>query len=409
VTAQRTFFGHPHAFSSLFFTELWERFSYYGMRALLLLFLVAAVESGGLGIDDRTATAIYGLYTAGVYIAALPGGWLADRVLGGQRAVLYGGVLIAAGHLMLALASQLAGFCCGLAVIVIGTGLLKPNIAALVAELYPEGGSRRDAGFTLFYMSINIGAFIAPLVTATLAAYYGWHVGFLAAAVGMGAGVAWFWTTRARLGDAGRTAPALRHGNRDRVIAWSGLALVVLTLGAAGVGLLPVSAIVLQGGAIYVLLTLSVLYFLYLFAFAGLDAHERRRIGVLLALCVASTVFWSGFEQAGSSLNLFAERYTDRLVGGFTIPAGWFQSLNATFIIIFAPLFSVLWIALARRGRDLSAAAKFVVGLLGMGGGFLVMAAAAQIVAGGALAAPTWLVLTYLLHSPPCCCSPRSR
>jgi POT family proton-dependent oligopeptide transporter len=301
---------------------------------------------------------------------------------------------------VLAVATGLQGFCAGLTIIVLGTGLLKPNIAALVAELYPEGGSRRDAGFTLFYMSINLGAFFGPLVTALLAERYGWHVGFLAAAVGMTAGVAWFWLTRARLGDAGLLASATgAQAHRERTFAWCGGLALLLVLAAAGFGLLPVSAVVLQGGAIYVILALCVLYFVYLFAFAGLDARERRHLCVLLALFAASTVFWSGFEQAGSSLNLFAERHTQRLIGSFAIPAGWFQSLNSTFIIIFAPLFSMLWIALARSGRDLSAAAKFVIGLLGMGGGFLAMAAAAAVVANGELAAPYWLVLTYLLHT----------
>ncbi|MET0292626.1 MAG: peptide MFS transporter [Steroidobacteraceae bacterium] len=395
----RTFFGHPAAFSSLFFTELWERFSYYGMRALLVLFLVGAVQSGGMGLDDRSATAIYGLYTAGVYIMSLPGGWYGDRVLGGQRAVLFGAIGIAVGHGVLAVAKDLADFCVGLAIIVLGTGLLKPNIAALVAALYPEGGARRDAGFTFFYLSINIGAFIGPLVTGALALRYGWHVGFAAAALGMGAGAIYFWLTRRRLGTAGRgmIAPA---GSRNERNFGTFIAVVLLAV-IAGIyaGFVRLDAVGLQQGAIYVLLALSLGYFVYLFAFAGLDRSERRKMWVVLALCAASTVFWSGFEQAGSSLNLFAERYTDRIVGAFTIPTAWFQSLNSTFIILFAPMFSVLWIRLGRYGHDLSPVTKFALGLLGMGGGFLVMAAAARIVAGGELAAPTWLLLTYLLHT----------
>lgn len=400
----RGFFGHPAGMSSLFFTELWERFSYYGMRALLVLFLVDQVgENGGLGLDDRTATAIYGLYTAGVYIMGLPGGWLADRVLGAQRALLIGAILIAFGHLVLALPGGLSLFCAGLTLIVLGTGLLKPNIAALVAELYPEGGSRRDAGFTVFYMAINIGALFGPFVTAWLAQRHGWHVGFLAAAVGMIAGVAWFLATRRRLGDAGRE-PASRASDpvrlaRDRRHAAIGVALLLGVLALCFAGVVPVSATLLQGGAIYVILLLSVAWFVYLLAFAGLDTHERGRVFTLLALFVASAVFWSGFEQAGSSLTLFAERFTDRVVGSFEIPTGWFQILNAAYIVVFAPLFSLLWVALARAGHDLSTPAKFALGLLGMGGGFLVMAAASKLVVDGGQVAPTWLVVTYLLHT----------
>lgn len=406
----RTFFGHPAALSSLFFTELWERFSYYGMRALLVLFLVDQVATGGMGLDDRTATAIYGLYTASVYIMSLPGGWLADRLLGGQRAVVAGGVLITAGHLLLAVPAGLTTFCAGLALIVLGTGLLKSNIAALVADLYPEGGPRRDAGFTVFYIGINLGGFFGPLVTAWLAQQYGWHAGFAAAAVGMAVGIAWFLVKRSSLGTAGRVAPmrlaALASGDttgrgaaRDLRRALGVGAPLAALLIAVAVGLLPVSAVALQAGAIYVILGLAIVYFVYLLAFAGLDGLERRRVWVLLVLFVASSVFWSGFEQGGSSLNLFAERYTDRVVGAFTIPAGWFQSLNSFFIFLLAPLFSLLWLALARRARDLSVAAKFSIGLFGMGAGFLPMVAGANIVAAGMLAAPTWLILANLIHT----------
>jgi proton-dependent oligopeptide transporter, POT family len=370
------------------------------MRALLVLFLVDAVARGGMGLDDRTATAIYGLYTASVYIVSLPGGWIADRLLGLQRAVIWGATLIACGHLILGFSGEsLAVFGLGLVVIVLGTGLQKPNIAALVAETYPEGGARRDAGFTVFYMAINIGAFVGPLVTGWLAFRYGWHVGFFAAAVGMALGLGWFLATRRWLGTAGAAGPERPPTPAMRLATLGATLAVLLRVVAMIAGVVPVSAVALQGAGIYVLLALSIAYFVYLFAFAGLDAVERRRLIVVAVLFVASSVFWSGFEQAGSSLNLFADRYTDRLLGAFEIPASWFQSLNAIFIVVFAPLFSALWITLARRSRDLSAVAKFVLGLIGMGAGFLAMAAASKIVAGGALAAPTWLVLTYLLHT----------
>jgi POT family proton-dependent oligopeptide transporter len=402
MDASRGFFGQPAGLSTLFFAELWERFSYYGMRALLLLFLVGAVQDGGFGLDDPTAAAIYGLYTAGVYVFSLPGGWVADRLIGARHAVLWGGAVIAAGHVVLALSTSLATFCAGLGVIVLGTGLLKPNIAALVAALYPEGGARRDAGFTVFYLGINLGAVLGPLVTAWLAQQYGWHVGFLAAAVGMGCGLLWFLATQARLGGAGvapvaRTVEAAMGRQRDLRVLWlGGFAIAALVVGAIASG---ADAQTLRGAAIYVILGAAVLYFGNLLVFGGLDPQQRRRMLVLLALLLASSVFWSGFEQAGSSMNLFAERHTDRLLGSFEIPAGWFQSLNAAFIIVFAPLFSWLWLALARHGADLSAPAKFVIGLLGMGLGFVVMAAAARLVAEGGLAAPTWLITAYLLHT----------
>jgi POT family proton-dependent oligopeptide transporter len=401
--ATRGFFGHPRALSTLFFVEMWERFSYYGMRALLFLFLVGAVQKGGFGLDTATAAAINGLYTSGVYIASLPGGWIADRLIGGQRAVLWGGVLITVGHLLLALAGTLGAFCAGLAVIVVGTGLLKPNIASLVAALYPEGGTRRDAGFTVFYMGINIGAMLGPFATAWLAHRYGWPVGFFAAAVGMALGLGWYLATRASLADAGRLPPPHPAGDAGRARDWRrvGVGAMVLALSAAVVasGTLGLGAVQLRGAAIWVILALALGFFGYLFFGAGLAAAEKRRVGLLGVLILASTVFWSGFEQAGSSMTLFAERYTDRLVGSFEIPTGWFQMVNSGFIIAFAPVFAALWSWLGRRGRDLSTGMKFVVGLLGMAGGFVVMAAAARLVVSGGLASPGWLVLAYLLHT----------
>jgi len=200
------FFGHPRALATLFFTEMWERFTFYGMRALLVLFLVDAVATGGYGFDDKTATAVYGLYTAAVFMAALPGGWIADRLIGAQRAVLAGGTMMTVGNLMLAIPGPPQLFFAGLAVIVLGVGLLKPNISTMVADLYPEGGGRRDAGFTIFYMGINLGAFIGPLIAGWLALRYGWRMGFLAAAVGMPLGMLQFWLSRGLLGSAGMAA-----------------------------------------------------------------------------------------------------------------------------------------------------------------------------------------------------------
>ena len=392
--------GHPRALSTLFFTEMWERFTFYGMRALLVLFLVDAVESGGYGLDDRTATAIYGLYTAAVFMAALPGGWIADRLIGAQRAVLAGGALMTLGNLMLTIPGPKELFFGGLVVIILGVGLLKPNVSTLVADLYPEGGGRRDAGFTIFYMGINLGAFIGPLIAGWLALRYGWRVGFLAAAIGLPFGLLQFWLSRHLFNGAGAQAnrndggAGLASDWRRFLVALTVFALVAALLFSGAVHLDPAR---LAKGAAYVLVGMAALYFLYLFFGAGLDAVERRRMVVVLAMFLAVASFWSGYEQAGSSLNLFAKRHIDRVVGGFEVPAGWFQSVQPAFVILLAPVFSALWVRLAQRNLDPAAPLKFAFGLLLMGIGFLFMVTAANIVVGGATAPAYLLVLTYLL------------
>ncbi len=400
-----TFLGHPRGLSTLFFTEMWERFTFYGMRAILVLFLVNAVAQGGFGIDDRTATAIYGLYTAAAYLAALPGGWIADRLIGAQRAVLAGGVAITLGNTLLALSSTPHGFYLGLLVIVIGVGLLKPNVSAIVGGLYPEGGARLDAGFTIFYMGINLGATIGPLVTGKAQDWFGPRAGFAAAALFMACGVLQFQLNRHRLAGAGAYAApqgAERIGARRR---WRILgvctAAAALLVGAVHVGLVPVDPVGLAHAATTLILAMAVLYFVYYFLAGGLDREERRRGVVMVVLFLGCSLFFAGYEQAGSSMTLFAERYTDRVVGasGFVIPAGWFQSLNPAFIILFAPMFAWLWVALARRHLNPSAPAKFAIAVMLMGSGFLLMAAAASLAAKGAKVLPYWLTLTYLLHT----------
>ncbi len=401
-----TFFGHPRGLATLFFTEMWERFTYYGMRAVLVLFLVAAVATGGFGIDDKTATAIYGLYTAGAYLAALPGGWIADRLIGAQRAVLIGGLAITLGNTLLAVSSSPRGFYLGLVVIVLGVGLLKPNVSAIVAELYPEGGARLDSGFTIFYIGINIGGFLGPLITGWAQVAFGLRAGFAAAAVFMAVGVVQFYFTRRQLGNAGAfvTASNAASGadkSKQWRYLWVTVGLTVLLLAALFAGLIPVNAIRLAEGATYVIACMAALYFLYYFIAAGLKREERRRGVVLVVLFVGCVLFFTGYEQAGSSMNLFAERYTDRNLAWlhFVIPTGWFQSLNSGFIFIFAPFFAWAWIALARRNLNPSAPAKFALGVMLMGSGFLVMAAASAIVASGSKVLPYWLITTYLLHT----------
>jgi POT family proton-dependent oligopeptide transporter len=401
----RTLFGHPIGLVNLFFTEMWERFSFYGMRALLILFLVDRTR-GGFGFDVPVAAAIYGLYNASVYMLSVPGGWIADRLLGAQRAVLGGGCVIALGHVLLGFGSVREVFFLGLLAIVLGTALLKPNISAIVAQLYPEGGARRDAGFTIFYMGINLGAFIGPLVTGWLALHYGWHVGFACAAVGMFLGIAQFAWFRGSLGDAGLNPMAARTdqplpGVHPHAWRWLGGVGVCVALLVAFIwsGRVPLSPVDMQHGTAWAIVLVSALYFIYLFLGAGLTSAEKQRTGVLVMLFVCCAVFWSGFEQAGSSFNLFAERLTDRQLGSFVVPAAWFQSLNAIDIVLFATPFALLWSWLGVHRRDPSAPMKFTLGLVGMAIGFPVIAAAARVAAGGQLVSMNWLIAVYLIHT----------
>jgi proton-dependent oligopeptide transporter, POT family len=388
---------------------MWERFTFYGMRAVLVLFLVASIATGGLGLDDKTAAAIYGLYNAAVYLAALPGGWVADRLIGAQRAVMLGGLFITAGNLLLAISTTPKGFYIGLVVIILGVGLLKPNVSAIVAGLYPEGGARLDSAFTIFYIGINIGGALGPLVIPLAQRYFGLRAGFGVGAIFMVIGVLQFYFTRRYLGEAGvHPAPIHAAGSAAMVPRskqwtrlWIGVAALALVILATSAGLIPVDALALAQAAAYVIGGMGVLYFLYYFIFADLSTEERKRGVVLVVLFCGCALFFSGFEQAGSSLNLFAERYTDRTIGwlNFVIPTGWFQSFNSIFIIMFAPFFAWAWIALARHNLNPSAPAKFAVGVMLMGSGFLVMAAAASIVAHGSKVLPYWLLMTYLLHT----------
>lgn len=393
--------GHPRGLYTLFFTEMWERFSYYGMRALLVLFMVDAVQKGGMGMDDKLAYAIYGLYTAAVYLMSLPGGWLADRLWGAQRAVWYGGIVIALGHFTLAL-PWVQTFYLGLVFVVVGSGILKPNMSGLVADLYPEGGSRRDAGFTIFYMGVNLGAFIGPLICGWLAKEMGWHWGFGAAGVGMVLGLIQFKLSRHLLGTAGvhrGNDKPLHIGEKIILFGGTGAGLLTLVLGLSGV--IKLDPVALAQVMTYVILAIGLAFFIFAFGFCGLDTQEKKRVAMIVVLFLASALFWAGFEQAGSSFNLFAERHTLRNLSwlNYEIPAAWFQALGPVFIIAFAPVFAWLWVWLARRNLDPSTPVKFAFGLLLLGAGFVVMAGAAKIVASGQQAWPTWLVTTYLLHT----------
>ena len=398
----RAFFGHPRGLSTLFFTEMWERFSYYGMRALLILFMTAAPAAGGLGFDTATAGAVYGLYTSMVYLLTLPGGWIADRWLGQRRSVLYGGMLIASGHFSMAV-PMLATFYLGLVLIVIGTGLLKGNIAVLVGKLYTPNDNRRDAGFSIYYMGINLGAFLAPLVCGYLGQRVNWHLGFAAAGVGMVFGLVQYALGDRYLGNAGAASPTAgtpeAAAGRRQAIAWSVGAIIVVGLFgmAVATGAVSVSAAQIAEWVGWSLLAGTVVFFGWLYLDRSWTPQERGRLYVVGVFFLCAAIFWSVFEQAGSTLNLFADRSTHNVVFGWTFPSSWYQSLNALFIIIFAPMFAWLWITLGRR--EPASPTKFSFGLIGVGIGFLVLVPAALAAGNGGQVSPAWLTATYLIHT----------
>ena len=393
----RSFFGHPRGLSTLFFTEMWERFSYYGMRALLILFMTATVANGGLAFPTSKAGSIYGLYTSAVFLASLPGGWIADRIMGQRSAVLWGGIVIALGHFSMAI-PNLTTFYFGLLLIVIGTGLLKPNISTMVGALYSPNDHRRDGGFSVFYMGINLGAFAAPLVCGYLGENINWHYGFGAAGVGMTLGLIQYVLGGKYLGTAGLSSCG---SDKDRALFKKVMIAAVVIVLAAAVATLS-GTVSLAAEAIsnifgFLLLGIVVALFGYLFTTSAYTPAERRRFGAILVLFLAAALFWSAFEQAGSTLNLFAERNTNLhawdapVVGPFR--ASYFQALNSIFIIALAPVFGWLWVKLGRRNPG--STAKFSWGLLFVGLGFAVLIP----VSTSTLVSPWWLTLTYLLHT----------
>jgi POT family proton-dependent oligopeptide transporter len=395
---------HPKGLMVLFFTEMWERFSYYGMRGILILYMVATIKDGGFGMDDTTAAAVYGLYTALVYLLALPGGWIADRIVGQRDAVFYGGVLIAAGNLSLAIPElREVFFPLGLILIVVGTGLLKPNVSAIVGDLYPDKDAKRDAGFSIFYMGINIGAFFGPLVCGFLGETINWHLGFLAAGIFMILGLIQYKHNLKYFGDAGLLrVDSIDDINKAKRSLNTGLiGLVLLTLFIYLVNTFGIINLTLQGLAAttgIIIVSLAFIYFLYVLVFGHLDNVEKKRVVVIFFLFIGAALFWSGFEQAGSSMNLFADRYTDRMFFNFEIPASWFQSVGALLIIIFAPIFGVLWVKLDKKNPSIPA--KFGLGLILLGAGFMMLMWGSGFVnTDGLGVSPGWLISTYFLHT----------
>jgi POT family proton-dependent oligopeptide transporter len=389
----RALLGHPRGLGLLFMTEMWERFSYYGMRAILVLYLV-----NGLRWDTARAAGLYGTYTMLVYLTPVVGGYLADRLMGTRHALILGGAVIAAGHFALAF-HGMPMFYTGLALIIVGTGLFKPNASTMCGQMYREGDPRRDSGFTIFYMGVNAGAFLGPLLCGFLAQSdrFGWHWGFAAAGVGMVLGLAaYLWGRDRYLPGIGvrpsRAAPGRpAHASRgDRRLlldgaggAAAGAIVASLLGGATALGLA-------MGMTVGAAIAMTVL---------GSRGEERRRVIALFLVSFFVIFFWAAYEQAGSSMNLFADRHTDLDLAGFQMPSSWFQSLNPALILIGAPLFAALWGALGRGGKEPSTPMKMVLGLVLLGVGFLVLAAGGRRADAGVLVSPLWLAAAYFFQT----------
>ena len=483
TTGGKTFFGQPRGLATLFFTEMWERFSYYGMRALLVLFMVEAVDTAnpGLGFGEGSSGAIYGLYTSMVYLLTLPGGWVADNLWGQRKAVFVGGVIIAMGHFTLAAplvgAPDVPSFFLGLLFIVIGTGLLKPNVSTMVGDLYPKlgdgatdqerkvWGANRDAAFSIFYMGINIGAMLGPFICSTLGEGINlpgvglviegnWHWGFSAAGFGMVLGLIQYRMGDKYLGEAGlfrRDAPENEIDRRRRhFYLWAGAvaAVAALVVFLLVTGRLGMTTSDFATWIAYGIVLLSILFFAYLIfgtwwatlllilftilsaalvPAMGIEGGQWAAVGTLgtfVGMCVwllglrgdtvtidqkhlmvifwlflLAAVFWAGFEQSGSSMNLFADRDTDRFIFGFEIPTGWLQNVNPFFVVVLAPVFGSLWTWLAYRDRNPSTARKFALGLMGLAAGLLVLAWGASYASDGNRVSMAWLVVTYFLFT----------
>ncbi|MCA1733034.1 MAG: peptide MFS transporter, partial [Acidobacteria bacterium] len=342
---------------------------------------------------------IYALYTSSVYLLGLPGGWLADRLLGQRRAILWGGMIIAAGHFCMAVPFQ-GTFFIGLVLIVLGTGLLKPNISSVVGQLYATEDERRDAGFSIFYMGINIGAFAAPIICGWLGERVDWHLGFGAAGLGMVFGLIQYVRGYKYLGDAGLPPPPSAETAKARRGLLLGVVLTLVAIAAivalARAGVIAITATGFSNSFGILLLGLTAAFFVWLLTRPYWSPVERKRLIAIVILFVAASFFWGAYEQAGSSLNLFARDQTDRAVMGSEFPASWFQWVPALFVIIQAPIFAWLWVRMGKRQP--SSPAKFSLGLLFVGLGFVVMIVAATLTRGGALVGPGWLLATYFLH-----------
>jgi proton-dependent oligopeptide transporter, POT family len=394
---QKGFFGHPKGLFTLFFTEFWERFSYYGMRAILVFYMYYEVTKGGLGMDKTLALSIMSIYGSLVYMSGIIGGWLADRVFGTSKAVFYGGILIMLGHIALAIPGTITLFFVSMVLIVLGTGLLKPNVSSVVGEMYAENDNRRDAGFSIFYMGINLGAFISPLIVGSLMDY-SFHAGFSIAAIGMFVGLIMFVLTKKKnLGLAGTTVSnPLSPAEKKKVFTIIGIAVVVIVILAViaiSTGYLTFETFVNLIGILGILI--PTMYFIVMYRSKKTTDIERSRLIAYIPLFIASVMFWAIQEQGSTILASYADTRTQLNFAGIKISPAWFQSLNPLFIITLAPVFAWLWVKLGKYEPTIPQ--KFSLALLFAGLSFIVILLPAYFGGTESLVNPLWLVLSYLI------------
>lgn len=395
---QTGFFGHPKGLFTLFFTEFWERFSYYGMKAILVYYMYYSVSKGGLGIDQNTALAIASVYGSLVYMSGIIGGWISDRITGSSKAVFYGGILIMFGHIALAIPGSMTMFFVSMILIVLGTGLLKPNISTVLGEMYNIKDARRDAAFSIFYMGVNLGAFVAPLIVGTVGMKYNFHLGFGIAAIGMFlALVVYMATKKKNLGLAGTfVANPLPQAEKKKAFTQIGVVAVIIAVliaVAVSTGTLTIESFITLVGILG--FVIPILYFLFMYRSPKTTKEERSRLIAYIPLFIASVMFWSIEEQGSTILANYADKRTQLDFAGMHISPAWFQSLNPLFIIVLAPVIGAIWVKLGDRQPNY--AQKFSFGLLFAGLSFLVILLPAWMGGNNALVNPLWLVLSYLV------------
>ena len=408
---EKTFFGHPMGLSSLFATEMWERFSYYGMRALLVLFLTATFANGGFEMAELDAFTIYGIFTGLVYVTPLIGGVLADKVLGQRKTIYIGGLTMAIGQFLLAASAMATDgdlsvrqslFFTGLGVLILGNGFFKPNISTMVGELYDNNDPRKDGGFTIFYMGINLGAFLSPLVAGYLGEQISWEYGFMSAGAGMLLGTIWFFARSHTLGNIGMPPKVKADRNRLAIKDWIIIVLYTSLLVGIVFGFIKGWGNIASDTQTWIIRIVAILgggYLVFNIVRGTNGKTEWSRVAVIFVLAIFNIFFWSGFEQAGTTFTVFARDNTQRIIGNWEIPATWFQSINAIFIVLFAPLFSILWLKLDKKKLNPNTPMKFVWGLLLLAFGFVIMAIASQRADGGNLVSPLWLIMVFMLHT----------